>query len=244
MDGSPGITYRPLVGADIPAAYAVFRRSLFDYLLRIGMVDAATAADPPIESAWQSQGPWVEHLSRTAAENWVAEDGAGRVIGWAMSVERDGVLELTHLFVEPGVQAGGVGRALLDRAFPRARTASGDPRDRGPEGARALPPVRGRVRHDLGGSLPRPAGTRGRPSASLGDALRASLESHVRAPGARPGWRRCGGGDRAGRARPPTRRRHRVPARATAGLDRAPGRCPGRDRVRGPGGELRPDRGP
>lgn len=121
MDRASPATYRPLVAADVPAAYAVFRRSLFDYLYRIGMVDAATAADPPIASAWGSQGPWIEHLVGTAAENWVALDGDDRVIGWAMTVERDGVLELTHFFVEPGTQAKGIGRELLARAFPPGR---------------------------------------------------------------------------------------------------------------------------
>jgi ribosomal protein S18 acetylase RimI-like enzyme len=38
-----------------------------------------------------------------------------------MSVERDGVLELTHFFVEPGTQARGIGRELLARAFPPGR---------------------------------------------------------------------------------------------------------------------------
>jgi hypothetical protein len=36
------ITYRPAKAADIGPAYAVFRRSIFDYLFRLGMVDAAT----------------------------------------------------------------------------------------------------------------------------------------------------------------------------------------------------------
>jgi hypothetical protein len=56
------------------------------------------------------------------------------VIGWALSIERDGVLELTHFFVEPGTQEKGVGRALLERAFPPGRgrhrviVATQDPR--------------------------------------------------------------------------------------------------------------------
>jgi GNAT superfamily N-acetyltransferase len=115
------VAFRLFEPSDVAPAYAVFRRSLFDYLLRIGLVDAATASDPPIESAWASQGPWVEHLVGTAAENWVATDDAGRVVGWAMSTERDGVLELTHYFVEPGLQARGVGRRLLELAFPIGR---------------------------------------------------------------------------------------------------------------------------
>lgn len=112
---------RTATAADLPAAFAVFRRSLFDYLHRIGMVTAEEAANPQIDEPWSRQRHWIEHLSATAAESWVAEDAAGRVIGWALSVERDGVLELTHFFVEPGVQAAGLGRALLDRAFPRDR---------------------------------------------------------------------------------------------------------------------------
>lgn len=125
---------RPAVGEDMPAAYAVFRRSIYDYLFRIGLVDEAMAKDPPIEAAWQRQSSWIEHLWRTSAENWVAEDPAGRLIGWAMSIERDGHLELTHFFVEPGVQSKGLGRALIVKAFPpdrgdhRAINATQDPR--------------------------------------------------------------------------------------------------------------------
>jgi GNAT superfamily N-acetyltransferase len=115
------VAFRPFASRDLAAAYAVFRRSLFDYLFRIGMVDAATAAEPPIESSWPGQGPWIEHLTATAAENWVAVDAEDRVIGWALSTERDGVLELTHFFVEPGAQAAGIGRGLLERAFPPGR---------------------------------------------------------------------------------------------------------------------------
>lgn len=115
----PGaVTYRRATDEDIRPAYAVFRRSLFDYLFRQALVDDATAKDPPIESGWTRQSLWIEHLWASAAENWVATDGDGTVVGWAMSTERDGVRELTHFFVEPGIQARGVGRALLERAFP------------------------------------------------------------------------------------------------------------------------------
>ena len=112
------VSYRRATPSDVRPAYEVFRRSLFDYLFRQALVDEATAKDPPIESGWARQAAWIEHLWATSAENWVAIDEAGRVIGWAMSTERDGVLELTHFFVEPGIQARGVGRALLERAFP------------------------------------------------------------------------------------------------------------------------------
>src|SRR5262245_51109683 len=111
------IIYRPATTDDIGPAYAVFRRSIFDYLFRLGMVDEATAKDPPIEASWKRQSAWIEHFWRSAAENWIAVDATGSVVGWAMSVERDGHLELTHFFVEPRVQAKGIGQGLIKRAF-------------------------------------------------------------------------------------------------------------------------------
>jgi GNAT superfamily N-acetyltransferase len=118
---SPDFILRPAVIDDIAPAYAMFRRSIYGYLFRLGMVDEATAKDPPIAEAWRRQREWIEHLWRTSSENWVAVDQAGDLIGWAMSIERDGHLELTHFFVEPGRQGAGVGRALVEKAFPPGR---------------------------------------------------------------------------------------------------------------------------
>jgi GNAT superfamily N-acetyltransferase len=121
MADSPII--RPARREDILAAYAVFRRSIYDYLRRIGLVSEAEAKDPPIESAWRRHAAWIEHFWDSAAENWVAADGAGRILGWALSIERSGHLELTHFFIEPGANARGIGKSLLARAFPADRFA-------------------------------------------------------------------------------------------------------------------------
>ena len=112
---------RPAGIDDMMPAYAVFRRSLFDYLFRIALVEESVARNPPIDSAWERQGLWTRHLWTSAAENWIAADRDGKVIGWAMSIERDDHLELTHFFVEPGIQGKGIGRDLLSRAFPEGR---------------------------------------------------------------------------------------------------------------------------
>jgi len=101
----------------------VFRRSLGAYLHRLGFIDSPTITDEMVRESWTVRRTWVEHLWRTAAENWVAVDPNGRVVGWAQSAERDGHLELTFFFVNPDVQSKGMGRALLDRAFPRDRAA-------------------------------------------------------------------------------------------------------------------------
>src|SRR5213075_1928060 len=58
-----------------------------------------------------------EHLARTGEHFWIAEFD-GQVIGYARSIQRDGVRELTEFFVLPSQQSAGVGRELLARAFP------------------------------------------------------------------------------------------------------------------------------
>lgn len=94
----------------------MFRASLWAYVRQIGLVAPDDTDD--VEAAWQRQGPLMEHLERTAAEDWLAEDGSGRVVGMARSIERQGHVQLTHFFVSPDSQATGVGRGLLERAFP------------------------------------------------------------------------------------------------------------------------------
>ena len=116
------------------AAFTIFRRSIMDYVHRRGIVDSPFVTESALEEAWNVRGGWIEHLWRTAAENWLAIDVDGRPIGWAMSIERGGLLELSHFFVDPDTQSKGTGRALLEHAFPlgrgthRAIVATEDPR--------------------------------------------------------------------------------------------------------------------
>jgi GNAT superfamily N-acetyltransferase len=99
---------------------------------RLGAAANATAGDP---GAWEIRRPLFEHLAATADRWWIAEDETnGSMMGYARSIVRDGVRELTEFFVLPSAQSGGIGRELLARAFPsdgvRHRTivATTDPR--------------------------------------------------------------------------------------------------------------------
>lgn len=47
----------------------------------------------------------------------MAEDDS-EIVGFARTIKRDGVRELTEFFVLPGVQSAGIGKQLLHRAFP------------------------------------------------------------------------------------------------------------------------------
>lgn len=53
---------RRAVPEGIAPAYAMFRRSLFVYLHRMGVVGAEAAQSSPIAEAWLRQACWIEHL--------------------------------------------------------------------------------------------------------------------------------------------------------------------------------------
>jgi GNAT superfamily N-acetyltransferase len=115
------VTYRPGTFADSHSVFTVFESALADLSQRLGVQADMTAGDP---EAWARRQPLFEHLARTAAHFWIAEQD-GDAIGYARSIQRDGVLELTEFFVRPAHQSAGVGRELLARAFP-----AGDARHR------------------------------------------------------------------------------------------------------------------
>lgn len=133
-DHDRGFEVRPARATDIRAAFAIFRRSIMALAHQHGIVDSPDVTEAVLDEGWAIRGPFIEHLWQSAAENWIAEDAEGRPIGWAMSVARGDVLELTHFFVDPGTQSRGAGKALLERAMPatwaghRSIIATQDPR--------------------------------------------------------------------------------------------------------------------
>jgi GNAT superfamily N-acetyltransferase len=95
-------------------------------LMWLSVTDLGRRQGTPLEGSatdwWPSSEPLHRQLAQIAAEWWVAEEtGSGRLDGFARSIERDGLLELTEFFVRPDQQSRGVGKALLERAFPFGR---------------------------------------------------------------------------------------------------------------------------
>jgi len=108
------ITYRPGSLADSRDVFEIFEAAIDDLGHRMQAPANSTAGDA---EAWERRRPLFEHLARTADQLWLAEDD-GRPIGYARSILRERVRELTELFVLPGLQSRGVGRELVERAFP------------------------------------------------------------------------------------------------------------------------------
>jgi len=113
------LTYRPATLDDSYTVFQIFRQSITDLGQRQGVTTITGGQDPAVlAKLWETRRPLFEHLAQTAEHFWLAEND-GRPVGYARSILRDGVRELTEYFVLPGEQSAGVGRELLARAFPR-----------------------------------------------------------------------------------------------------------------------------
>jgi len=113
------VTFRPGTIEDSSAAFEIFRQTITDLGQRLGVQTISGGDDPEVlAQLWTRRRPLFEHLARTADQYWIAEK-AGRAIGYARSIVRDGLQELTEFFVLSGEQSAGVGRGLLERSLPR-----------------------------------------------------------------------------------------------------------------------------
>jgi GNAT superfamily N-acetyltransferase len=102
---------------DSRACYDLFLASASDLSSRLG---APWEPDP--EALWPRLLPMYEMLAAHCAEWWVAErPDDGLLLGYARSIERGALFELSEFFVRPGSQSGGIGKRLLERAFPLGR---------------------------------------------------------------------------------------------------------------------------
>ena len=107
---------RPGTLADARQTFDVFLEAIVDLAARLG-----APWEPNPEEMWPRMEPLLGMLAAHAAEWWVAEGPDGQLLGYARSVERGGLFELSEFFVRPAHQSGGIGRELLSRAFPPGR---------------------------------------------------------------------------------------------------------------------------
>ena len=100
---------RPAFDVSMSAMRDLFARQEIEWTL-----------DP--ESFWTLMEPIMTHLASHAAEWWVAEDPSdASLVGYARSIERGGLIELSEFFVRPDRQSAGLGGRLLERAFAPGR---------------------------------------------------------------------------------------------------------------------------
>jgi GNAT superfamily N-acetyltransferase len=95
-------------------------------LMWSSVTDLATRQGTPLggtaEDWWKSNVALSRLLIELAAEWCVAESPeSGHLVGFARSIERDGLFELTEFFVRPDQQSRGIGHALIERVFSSGR---------------------------------------------------------------------------------------------------------------------------
>ena len=112
------IVYQRFSLDEMQWVFPVFLESLDALLVSMGEEPFCDVQDKEqIEVQWQRRRSFMQHLTQTADNNWVAVRD-GQPIGYARSLVRDNVRQLTEMFLIPSAQSNGVGRELLDRAFP------------------------------------------------------------------------------------------------------------------------------
>ncbi|MDX1524588.1 MAG: GNAT family N-acetyltransferase [Anaerolineae bacterium] len=112
------VTYRPGTNDDSFTVFEIFVRTILDLSRRMGVETISGGQDESaLQKLWARRRPLFEHLARTGEHFWLAEK-EGQPIGYARSILRDGLRELTEFFVLPDQQSAGVGRELLNRVFP------------------------------------------------------------------------------------------------------------------------------
>jgi GNAT superfamily N-acetyltransferase len=117
MKRSP-LTFRPGTYDDSYTVFTIFERSLADLVRRFGSTEPTSAADPQaLQRMWDERQSLYEHLANTCEHFWLTERD-GEAVGFARSILRDGLLQLTEMFVLPGEQSRGIGRELIGRVFP------------------------------------------------------------------------------------------------------------------------------
>lgn len=114
----PGVAIRPADPADLDECHRIWREGIDAYAGRLG------AHPLPLDN------PGVRRLHRhtlsTDPERFLVAERAGfggrgmppRIVAFGSAVERGRLWFLSMLFVDPGEQAAGIGRALLERMLP------------------------------------------------------------------------------------------------------------------------------
>ena len=111
------VRFRPARPDDTRLAYDIFVPTLAD--LKRQVTEAQPTVPSLPDTTWPVRQPLFDHLAATADGWWFAEDEeTGAALGYARSIVRGDVRELTEFFVLPDAQGSGIGRELLARAFP------------------------------------------------------------------------------------------------------------------------------
>lgn len=114
-----GLSFREGTAADLAATFDLSERATYDVAARHAIVPSGREpSDGDIRADWLRQRGLIEFMAaQPDGQYYICEDAEGPV-GYARTVRFGGMEELTELMIRPEHQAGGIGRALLERCWP------------------------------------------------------------------------------------------------------------------------------
>jgi hypothetical protein len=120
------VGYRPGTSDDLDVCTRVWKAGIEDYQSRLNQ--------PSMPDELGPLRRLLGHLMGTDPDRyWVATAPDGEVIGFTSASVREGLWFLAMLFVDPSVQAKGIGQALMDRAQAGRDVDPGGPAVPGPD---------------------------------------------------------------------------------------------------------------
>jgi GNAT superfamily N-acetyltransferase len=113
------LSFREGLVSDLETTFGLSERAMHDSAVKQGVMPASEAiTDAHIRADWNRQHSIIEFIaSQPGGRYLIAENSTGPV-GYARTVRFDRMEELTELMVLPDHQRRGIGRQLLDIAWP------------------------------------------------------------------------------------------------------------------------------
>jgi GNAT superfamily N-acetyltransferase len=116
-----GISYRPPRPEELADCALVWHAAVNDYMTRLGHPLPPPVLDPAVRLAEHLLATDADHF-RVAVKTSIG-GGPDVVVGFAIGLQREHVWFLSQLYVMPGEQRRGIGRALLSQVLPSAPEA-------------------------------------------------------------------------------------------------------------------------
>jgi GNAT superfamily N-acetyltransferase len=117
-----GYAYREGRARDVRSTFTISALAVHHTASKMGLLDAPKPSSAQIDAEWSIQRDVLEFVAgQPGGSYWICED-EGEPVGYARVHRGADMEQLTELMVLPSHHGRGIGRALLQRCFPRPPT--------------------------------------------------------------------------------------------------------------------------
>jgi GNAT superfamily N-acetyltransferase len=113
------LSFREGLVSDLETTFGLSERAMHDSAVKQGVMPASEAiTDAHISADWTRQHSIIEFIASQPGGRYLIAENSSGPVGYARTVSFEGMEELTELMVLPDHQRRGIGRQLLDIAWP------------------------------------------------------------------------------------------------------------------------------